>query len=205
MQDNQLKNMTIEQKKQNHITKVLRNVKSVDDDARFIHADEEEDELVRICEQIDLLKTTLESEGIDLSRIPDIGNIPKKKDAMHVLKILQIKNDNLRYCSFFEEGVLSVSYGLENIFNGQNEWFGSKIDLVGWPETVKIKIRRMRYDTSSFVSSVMKDYQISHGWRILFELLPSLFLYSRDRRLKNGDTLVQDNEYKNAVNDMSNV
>lgn len=200
--DHQLYSMTNEEKKQSHINKVLGNLDDVKDDKKFIQEEEEEDEMARIFEQIDLLKSNLEAEGVNLDRIPDVDTNTSRKEARGVLKILQIKNDRLRYCDMFEEGILAVAYGLESVFDGNKEWFGAKIDLVGWPETVKVKLRRMRYDTSSFVSDVMKGYNIGHGWRIIFELLPSLFLYSRDRRLRTNDNLISDSAYKNALNDL---
>jgi len=202
--DRQLSYMTNEERKQTHINRVLGNLDSVDEDTKFIQEEEEEDEMARIFEQIDLLKSNLEAEGVDLSRIPDVNTSTTKKEARNILKILNIKNDRLRYCSMFEEGILAVAYGLEAVFDGKREILGSKIDLVGWPESVKVKLRRMRYDTSSFVSDVMKGYNIGHGWRIVFELLPSLFLYSRDRRLRTNDNLISDSAYKNALNDLQN-
>ena len=137
-----------------------------------------------------------------MDRIPDIDADSSRKEAKGVLKILQIKNDRLRYCDMFEEGILACAYGLESVFDGKKEWFGTKIDLVGYSDTVKVKLRRMRYDTSSFVSGVMQGYAIGHGWRIIFELLPSLFLYSRDRRLRTNDNLVSDASYKDAIRDL---
>ena len=159
--------------------------------------------MAKIMEQIDLLKTNLENEGVNLERIPDVNAGTSKKEARSILKILQIKNDRLRYCDFFEEGILAVAYGLEGVFNGNREIFGSKIDLTGYSDTVKVKLRRMRYDTSNFVSSVMQGYNINSGWRIVLELIPSLFLYSRDRRLKANDNLISDDAYKKAMQDLS--
>ena len=201
--DPQLSRMTIEERKQTHINKVLSGIEKTDDDQNFIQEEEEEDEMARILEQVDLLKTNLEAEGVDLSRIPNVDANSSKKEAKAVLRILQIKNDRLRYCDMFEEGILAVAYGLEGVFDGKKEWFGNKIDLVGWPETVKVKLRRMRYDTSTFIGDVMKGYNIGSGWRIIFELLPSLFLYSRDRRLRNNDNLISDDKYKDAIRDLT--
>jgi hypothetical protein len=201
--DTQLGQMTIEERKQKHINSVLGNIDKVDDDANFLQAEEEEDEMAKILEQIDLLKSNLENEGIDLSRIQAVNTNTSKKEAKAVLKILQIKNDRLRYCDMFEEGILACAYALENVFDGKKVWFGSQIDLTGWSETVKVKLRRMRYDTSTFISDVVKGYSIGSGWRILFELLPSLFLYSRDRRLRSNDTLISQEKYKDALRDLN--
>ena len=202
-EDTQLSAMTNEERKQTHLSRVLSTIDKSNDDAAFLDEEDEEDEMARILEQIDLLKTNLENEGVNLSRIPDIQHNSSKKEAKAVLKILQIKNDRLRYCDFFEEGVLAMAYGLEGVFNGEREILGSKIDLTGYSDTVKVKLRRMRYDTSSFVSGIMKGYSIGSGWRIILELVPSLFLYSRDRRLKAKDNLISDDAYKKAMQDLA--
>ena len=201
-EDDQLNRMTNEERKQSHVNKVLGNMERNNDDAEFVQKEDEEDEMARIMEQIDLLRSNLESEGVDLSRIPDVNSGTSKKEAKAVLRILQIKNDRLRYCDFFEEGILALAYGLEGVFNGQREVLGSKIDLTGYSDTVKVKLRRMRYDTSSFVSGIMQGYNISSGWRIMLELIPSLFLYSRDRRLTARDNLISDESYKKAMQDL---
>jgi hypothetical protein len=201
--DEQLNRMTNEERKQTHVDRVLSSMEKTTDDADFVQQEDEEDEMAKILEQIDLLKSNLSTEGVDISRIPDVTSNTSKKEARSILKILQIKNDRLRYCDFFEEGILAVAYGLEGFFNGNREVFGSKIDLTGYSDTVKVKLRRMRYDTSNFISGVMQGYNISSGWRIVLELIPSLFLYSRDRRLKAGDTLISDDAYKRAMQNIN--
>lgn len=194
-----LNRMTDEERKQRHIDQVFNHTEPNEGDANLIDQEEEEDEMARILEQIDILKANLNSVGVDISRIPDVSSNSSKKEAKSVLKILRIKNDRLRYCDFFNESILSLAYGLESVFDGKTEILGSKIDLVGWPESVKVKLRRMQYDTSTFVGEIMKGYNIGSGWRILFELLPSLFLYSRERRIKSNDNLVSDEAYKDAI------
>lgn len=201
--DEYLNHLTNEEVKQQHINRVIGTIDREGDD-KFIHEEDEEDEMARIIEQIDLLRTNLESEGVDLSRIQEINAHHSKKEARSVLKILQIKNDRLRYCDMFEEGILAVAYGLESMFDGKKVWFATQIDLTGWSDTVKVKLRRMRYDTSTFVGEIMKGYNMGSGWRILFELLPSLFLYSRDRRLHRNDNLANDEQYRKAINEMGN-
>ena len=201
--DYQLSRMTNEERKQEHVNKVLNSMHDSDDD--FIDEDEQEEEMAMILERIDLLKGNLEIDGVDISRIQEVDANTSMKDAKRVLRILQIKNDRLRYCDMFEELILSCAYGLESIFDGKKEWFGKKIDLIGYSDTVKVKLRRMRYDTSSFISGVVQDYSLGHGWRIIFELLPSLFLYSRDRRLKNNDNLISDANYREAMRDLTDV
>lgn len=198
-EDQQLGRMTNEERRQSHINNVLVDVSTADQDNQFLEQEDAEDEMARVLEQIDLLRTNLEADGVDLGRIQDVDSDTPSGEAKRVLRILQIKNDRARYCDMFEEGILACAYGLESVFDGRKEWFGTKIDLVGYSDTVKVKLRRMRYDTSSFVSGVVQGYAIGHGWRIIFELLPSLFLYSRDRRMRTNDNLVSDSSYKDAL------
>lgn len=198
--------MTNEERRQQHINKVLEEIPvQHDDDQTLFQEQDEEEELAHDLEQLDNLRSGLENEGVDLSRITVITPEHSKKERKAVLRVLQLKNDRLRYVDVFNEIVLAGAYGLEKLFDGKKEWFGSKPDLIGYPETVKMKLRRMQYSTSNFVGEVMKDYSISHGWRILFELIPSIFLYSRDRKVKSNDNMVNDERYRDAMSGMADV
>jgi len=200
--DPQLNRMTDEERRQSHVSRATADIYRSDDDADFINADDEEDELSKILEQIDQLYSILEIEGVPLNSIVKPGPHTSKKEAKNILHILQIKNDKLICCSLFEECVLAGAYALEDVFDGQREIFGKKYDLTGYSYTIKLKLRRMRYNTSTFVSGIMQSYNISPAWRILIELVPSLFLYSRDRKNKSTDTLVNNTEYNNARMDL---
>ena len=202
--DTQLNNMTDEQKKQEKINKVLCGID--DKELEFnIEKEKDDDDKSSLFEQIDMLKTTLEDEGINISGVPDVNKHSSIKDVQNVYKILRLKNDRNRYCSFAEELILAGAYGLEYVFDGNKEWFGRKPDLIGWPDTVKVKLRRMRYETSTFVQDVMQEYNMSSGVRLALELLPSMFLYSRNRRISQNDNLISDSEYKNAINNLNNI
>jgi hypothetical protein len=120
--NHQLKQMTREERNQSHIHNVLGDMEKTDRDNNFIDVEDEEDEMARVLEQIDLLRTTLESEGINLDRIQEVSSGTPRKEAKGILKILQIKNDRLRYADLFEECLLSCSYGLEGLFDGKKEW-----------------------------------------------------------------------------------
>jgi hypothetical protein len=181
------------------INSIFGGIDSTQIDSQLVRQEEEEEELARALEQIDQLRSNLTAEGIDLTKIPEVSTESNRKDIRNVLRMLQIKNDHSRYRGMFEEFLLAGSYGLETMFDGKKEWFGTKVDLVGWSDTVKVKLRRMRYNTSSFVSEVMKGYNISHGWRIILELLPSLFLYSRDRKMSANENLISDKGYQDAI------
>lgn len=200
--DKQLRYMTVEEKKQSKINNVLKNID--DKELEFnIDKEREDDDKVSLLEQIDMLKITLEDDGVDISGVPTINKQSNIKDIQNVYKILRLKNDRNRYCSFAEELILSGAYGMEYLFDGKKEWFGKTPDLTDWSSTVKVKLRRMRYETSTFVGEVMQEYNLTAGVRLALELLPSMFLYSRNRRITKNDNLVSDNQYKNAISQLN--
>ena len=123
----------------------------------------------------------------------------------NVHKILRLKNDRNRYCSFAEECILAGSHTLEWMFDGKKTYLGRRPDLRGWSATVNIKLRRMRYDTSTFVSEVMQDYNLGHGTRIVFELLPSLFLYSKMKKSQYSDNLITSDEMNSAIDRIRDI
>jgi hypothetical protein len=139
-----------------------------------------------------MLRDTLDDDGINITSVPIVSKNNSLTDIRNVHKMLRLKNDRNRYCSFAEEMILAGAYGAEYLFDGDKEWFGRKPDLIGWPETVKVKLRRMRYDTSTFVQEIMSAYSFSPGMRLLIELIPSMLLYSRKRKTTQHDTLVND-------------
>jgi hypothetical protein len=202
--DKQLNSMTTEERRQDKINNVLRNID--DKELEFnIDKEREEDDRASLLEQIDMLKITLEDDGVDISGVPTISKNSNMKDIQNIYKILRLKNDRNRYCSFAEELILSGAYGMEYLFDGQKEWFGKSPDLTDWSSTVKVKLRRMRYETSTFVGEVMQEYNLSAGVRLALELLPSMFLYSRNRRISKNDNLVSDHEYKNAISQLNSI
>lgn len=203
VEDNQLKYMTMEQKKQNYVDDVLNDIDD-DKDLEFdIDKEKEEDDKNSLLEQIDMLRITLEDDGIDMSNIPVVTKDNTISDIQNVYKILRLKNDRNRYCSFAEELILSGAYGLEYLFDGQKDWLGRKPDLVGWSNSVKIKLRRCRFQTSTLVKEMMSDYNMSAGLQLMIELIPSMFLYSRQKKLSSYDNMADDSKYNEAISNLN--
>lgn len=194
--------ITEEQKKQ----KILNHVLDGIEDKKFsVEKEKEEDDKVILLEQIDMLMINLKDEGIDVNRVPVVDNSSSIEDIENVHKILRLKNDRNRYCSFAEECILAGSHTLEWLFDGEKSYMGRKPDLRGWSATVNIKLRRMRYDTSTFVSGVMQDYNMGHGTRIMFELIPSLFLYSKMKKSQYADNLITSDEMNSAIDRIRDI
>lgn len=202
--DPQLKNMTNEERRQGHISQVLGDID--DKELECIDKEREEDTKTSLLEQIDMLRITLDDDGIDITGVPIASKNHSLSDIQNVYKILRLKNDRNRYCSFAEELILAGAYGLESLFDGEKVWFGNyRPDLVGWSSTVKVKLRRMRYETSTFVGEIMENYQMSAGMRLVLELLPSIFLYSRQRKIAVNDNFATDKDYKEAISQLNSL
>lgn len=202
--DPQLRNMTQEERKQVHIDRVLGDID--DRELEGIDRERDEDTKTSLLEQIDMLRTTLDDDGIDIKGVPVVDKNSSMIDIQNVYKILRLKNDRNRYCSFAEELILAGAYGLESLFDGEKVWFGSyRPDLIGWSSTVKVKLRRMRYETSTFVGEIMQEYQMSSGIRLALELLPSIFLYSRQKKISNNENFAGDTSYKDAISQLNSL
>jgi len=96
---------------------------------------------------------------------------------------------------------------MEELFNGENVWLGRySPDLTGWHSQVQVKLRRMRHDTSTLVSGIMSDYNIGPGLRILLELVPSMFMYSKMRKQQFGSKkLYSEESLSDSMNKIRNI
>ena len=133
IEDKQLKVMTNEERKQEQIDGVFKEIET-DDNSFSFTKEEQEDDMAFKLEQIDMLKTSLSNDGVDISRVPDVSPSSESSEINAVHKILLLKNDRQRYADVFEEIILSGAYGLETLFDGQKEYFNRKPDLTGWSE-----------------------------------------------------------------------
>lgn len=195
---------TEEQKKQNVLNNVMKDMDH-SSSAFQIDREIESDDKAMLLEDIDTLMVNMKDIGVDLSRIPEVNGSSSMTDIKNIHKILRIKNDRTRYCDLAEDSILGFAHAVEWVFDGKKEYLGRKPDLTGWHTTVNIKLRRMRYHTSTFVSDMMQTYDISHGTRILLELLPSVFTHTNIRKRQYGDTLVGSERMNDAMNTIRDI
>jgi hypothetical protein len=118
-----------------------------------------------------------------------------------------MKNDRERYCHFAEEMVMFGAQSLEEIFNGENVWFGRYTpDLTGWHNTVSVKMRRMRHDTSTIVSGAMNNFHIGPAARVLLELVPSMFMHSGLRKKQSSNArLYSQSSIASSMNSLRDI
>ena len=112
-----------------------------------------------------------------------------------------LKTNRNRYASLGEEFILALASGLELLCNGEREILGIKPDLQGYSDVVKVKLRRLRNETSQVVGNVVEKYEISPVTTLLIELIPSLFLHSKRRKNQSYDNLY--NDLSDDINEIS--
>tara|TARA_R110002153_G_scaffold273997_3_gene446447 strand:- start:70685 stop:71755 length:1071 start_codon:yes stop_codon:yes gene_type:complete len=175
---------TLEEERRSHINKIIGEESSFS-----LEKEKKEDLKCMMLAEIDSLISSLEMEEVDLSRIPKVSNDSPYEMVENTLKILRYKNDQTRCCTFMEEVLMFGAYGLEELFNGKNVWFGRySPDITGWHNHLNLKLRRVRYDTGQFTSNLMENYKIGPGTRMALEIVPNLFLYSRMRKQQHSQS-----------------
>ena len=164
---------------------------------------EEDKELM--IEQIENLKNELEMENVDVSKY-EINRNESYIKIQETWKKLKLKSQYKTYANMFNESILVGTEFVEWAFDGERDYMGYKPNMTGWSDTVKIKLKRMRLESASFVSGVMQNYQMSSGMSIFSQLAISAVLYSVTKRkdLEERKNLnhITNTEWKNAMNDM---
>lgn len=151
-----------------------------------VDKENEEENKTLMLEDIDELMAELQNDDVDLSRIPKVNQDSPIEDVAQVQKILRMKYDRRRYTTFGTEFILAAVHGLEYLFDGKRKWGPYQPDLTNWHNTVRTKLRRMRYETSMIVADTMATWNVGAFTRIMIELVPSAFLHSRMRSEQHG-------------------
>ncbi len=151
-------------------------------DIRYDFDQENKDDMkLRLLEKIDNLKEELENDGVNLSKVPPVDFSSDLQEIENTAKLLMLKATRNKYSTMGEDFILALSSGLETICNGKREFFGMKIDLTNCTDIVKVKLRRVKNETSQIVSNVVEKYEIPPLMTLLIELVPALFLHSQRR------------------------
>lgn len=183
--------LTEEQQNQKFVDKILSTNNSNQYDYS-IEDENREDLKLTLLEKIDNLTEELEDEGISLDKIPKVDYNTNLEQIEYVAKLLMLKANRNRYATLGEEFILALANGLEIICNGERQILGVKPDLQGYSDVVKVKLRRLRNETSQVVGNVVEKYEISPITTLLIELIPSLFLHSKRRKNQSYDNLYND-------------
>lgn len=171
---------------------------------RMIAKEQEEDLKAMSLAQFDLLRSALLEDHVDLSRVPAVDEKSSMAQITAALRMLRHKNDLRRFVNIGEDFMIMMAYGMEALFDGENDWFGMKPNLSGWSDTVKPRIRKMRADTSAVVSSAMNQFNFGPLARICMDLIPSAVLYGHiNRSKKKGQA--SESEWKDSIRHIDDV
>lgn len=195
--------LTEEQQNQKFVDNVLSTNNNIQQNSYNYNIEDEnrEDLKLTLLEKIDNLTEELEDEGISLDKIPKVDYTSNLDQIEYVAKLLMLKANRNRYASLGEEFILAMASGLEMLCNGDREFLGIRPDLQGYSDVVKVKLRRLRNETSQVVGNVVEKYEISPITTLLIELIPSLFLHSKRRKSQSYDNLY--NDLSDDINEIS--
>ena len=123
-----------------------------------------------LLENIDELKSELAQDNVDTSQVPEVDSDSRISDIRKAHKLLRLKYDRKRCNSFGTELILAGAQMMEYFFDGRKRYFSYSPDLTGWHNTIRPKLRRIKYETSSIIANIMYDYDIGPTSRVLLEL-----------------------------------
>jgi hypothetical protein len=194
-------NQEYEHDRSTNLDEALKTYTGRNDDISF-EQELAEDEKSILLEDIDELRYELESDGQNLSRIPEVNEDSSVEAVKRVHKMLRMKYDRKRCNGFGSELILASAQGLEYIFDGKRKFGPYSPDLSGWHNTIRPKLRRMKYETSTIVARIMQEYNIGPIARVLLELVPSAILYSRMKREQHGTSNYTPDQMSEAYDDL---
>ncbi len=170
-------------------------------------SEEIQDYKINLLEEIDDLRFALEQ--IDprvVARIPNVNMDSTTREIEEVAKTMRIKHDRYRYSTIADELLLVGVQGIEEVFDGKNVIFGRwQPNLTGWHTSVKVKLRRMRHDTSSIVGGTIREMGLGPVPRILLELIPNAFLYSNRNKTAFGQKTIRENIGQSIGNNIAQL
>jgi hypothetical protein len=168
-------------------------------------ADREYEDKQMLLASIEELRDDLLQLNIDISRIKEVDNNSSMAEIRDVYNKLIYKNNSNNYSNFADQLFLMGAEAAEFMFDGQKEWFGHKPDLTGWTNTVRGKLRRMRFTKTQIVRKIVDDYQIPPWLQIGLEIVPSALTHSRHRKTAVRDSIVNNATYQDAIHDLNNI
>ena len=195
---------THDQTRRQHVRHVFNNMNG-GQQVKGLSPEEEYEDKQMLLSAIDDLRDDLTQIGIDISRVKEVDVNNSMAEIRDVYNKLIYKNNSNNYSNFADELFLLGAQAAEYLFDGEKDWFGHKPDLTGWTNTVRGKLRRMRYTKTQIVRKIVDDYQIPAWLQIGLEVVPSAFTHSRHRKTAVRDSVVNNATYQSAIHDLNNI
>jgi hypothetical protein len=203
--DPYLVKMTNEQHNQNIVNNALGDDYDENDIDFDIDQESKDEKKLMLLEKIDDIRGELTDEGINIDKVPSVDHSSDLESIEYVHRVFMIKYNRHRFSGFAEEFILAGAGVMETVFNGQNDFLGLKPDLTDYSDTVRVKLRRLRHETSTIMGGVMDQYDIGPITRIMIELIPSMFLHAKLNKSQYKNNLYQDINMGSAISDIRSM
>lgn len=197
--------MTNEQHNQNIVNNALGDEYDNSNINFDIDQESKDEKKLMLLEKIGDIHSKLMDEGIDVNNIPPVDHTSNIESIEYSHRVYMIKYNRHRFSGFAEEFILAGAGVLETVFNGNNKFLGLKPDLTDYSDTVRVKLRRLRHETSTIMGGVMEQYSIGPVMRIMIELLPSMFLHAKMNKSQYKNNIHHEMNMNNAISDLRNL
>lgn len=165
----------------------------------------DQDKKILLLQKIDDLLEDLKCDGVDVSAIPEVNFKSSCEELDLVYRQLVIKNNRDRYRCLAEESFLIFAKGLEKVFDGDKEYFGYRPDLTDFSNTMRTKLRRFRYETTSLASDFVESYEFSMRSRLFLEIGASAISHSMSRKTKHNTNLYDEQSMNSAMHEIRDM
>lgn len=178
---------TQEQEKRERIRSALGNIQKDNKIIQGIERYKQEEMKSSLIEQIGGMKQLLEEEGVNVDTIPEVNLNTSFETVQQVHGILNARIMRTRYSTIFEELASIGCIALEYFLDGEREIFGFKPNMKGYNQVAMMKLRRLRYQTSTMVHNKFVDMGIGPTAQILLEMIPSIILHGKSNSDPKGE------------------
>jgi hypothetical protein len=164
----------------------------------------DQDKKILLLQKIEDLLEDLKCDGVDVSAIPEVSFKSSCEELNLVYRQLIIKNNRDKMKVLAEESFLIFAKGLEKVFDGEKDYFGYKPDLTDFSNTMRTKLRRYRFETTSMASDIVESYELSMRSRLFLEIGASAISHSISRKSKHKQNLYDENDINDAMHEIRN-
>jgi hypothetical protein len=165
----------------------------------------DQDKKILLLQKIEDLLEDLKCDGVDVSAIPEVTFKSSCEELNLVYRQLVIKNNRDKMKVLAEESFLIFAKGLEKVFDGNKDYFGYKPDLTDFSNTMRTKLRRYRYETTSLASDIVESYELSMRSRLFLEIGASAISHSISRKSKHKQNLYDEQTMGDAMSEIRDM
>jgi hypothetical protein len=188
----------------NYMLNALTAYSGVDTQLDILNKEKEKEEISALLGDIGELRYELTQDEINISDVQEVSKDSSLDEVKSVYNILKRRYERRRLNSLGTEAVIALAQGLEYIFDGERKIGPYAPDLTNWHNTVRTKLRKMRYETSSVVGTVLDKFNVGPMGRIAIELVPSALLHSKMRKDSRGKPSYSTDQMSAAVSTLRN-